>query len=121
MTRVLVYSSLRLVCESIMSLLAGSQDVEVMSCGSSVDEVLLQARTGEPDVVILGSEETADAPSPLVLRLWQEGCRAKVIELGLKGRVMSTYQMSKFTVTDATDLVEAIGLPPRGDVSAELV
>jgi len=111
MKRVLVYSPLRLIGEGLVSLLSGGGGVEVVGFETDWERTMQRACDIRPDVIVLSSDSPTDVPSPLVLRLWRGGCRAKIIELDLKGRSLAAYQADQAVVKDPIDLFRAIEEP----------
>ena len=108
MKRVFILSSYPLFSQGVAALLHCEETIDLLGRESDLEQAVEQIRTLHPDVIIVDVGEMQCAAHPIILRILQENCAARVIGLNLNDNTLWVFHEEQRLVRSVADLMRAI-------------
>jgi DNA-binding NarL/FixJ family response regulator len=109
MKRIFIVSGHPLFCQGIETLLRQADGLEIVGRETDADRAIECVKDLHPDIVIVDSDSLKQAPSPVMMQIWEQQFRTKIIGLSLQSNTICIYHEEQRVARGVDDLMRAIG------------
>ena len=108
MKRIFILSGHPLFCQGIEMLLRQEDGLEIVGRETDADRAIERVKELHPDIVIVDNDSLKQAPSPVMMQIWEQQFGTKIIGLSLLSNTICIYREEQRVARGVEDLIKAI-------------